>query len=232
MVTVSGYFIALLIDIKLHGWSLIPFAVLVIATTFEFVFADLLAEHSYPIATEKKLALMEQRLGTQAIAEITDKLTQIIETFKACDGSQISAAVHVIVELTQTPELKTRNGLLQLTDYVGAAKGGKGRIITLDKGIIGRCARSGRPECVNFADKHDYRSRMVLEFGFLTEEAAVHENAARSYIAEPIWVKNEVVGVLYFYSTEPQVFPLAARDANLADRSRDLASLLKVISLV
>jgi hypothetical protein len=228
----SGYAIALLIDLKLHEWSLIPFVILLSATLLEFVFADLLAEHSYPIATERKLALMEQRLGANVIAAITENLKDMIDSFQACDTTKISGTVHVIVELTQTPELKTRNGLLQLTDYVGLSKGGKGRIVTLDKGIIGRCARTHQLEHVSFADVGEYKARMVSEFGFLKEEAESHETRARSYIAQPILVRSEVVGVLYFFSLEPQVFPIAAREANLPGRAKDLANLLKVISLV
>ena len=229
---VSGYLIAVLIEFTLYEWSVLALAFLIAATLFEFVLGDLIAEHSYPIETEKKLALLEARLGTQAISSITDMLNRIIRKFKACDQNRISATVHLLIDLSPSAEVRTRRGLLQLTDYVGPFGGDKGRITTLDKGIIGRCARTEKREIVNFADQHEYERRMVEEFGFLRKEAESHTKSARSYLAEPIKIDGQVVGVMYFFSTEAQVFPLAARQAELSERAKDLGAILKVVALV
>jgi hypothetical protein len=231
-VTCCGYAIALLIDLKLHAWSILPFAVLLGSTLFEFVLGDLVAEQSYPIETEKKLALLEQRLGNNAIVSMSDMLRRTIGRFEACDTHKISATVHVVIELSPSQEADRRFGLLQLTDYVGPMGGDKGRITTLDKGIVGRCARTGKAEFVNFADSNEYRRRMVEEFGFLDHEAASHTRIARSYLAEPIKVEERVVGVLYFFSTDPQVFPHAVRNSDIAEKARDLGAILQVISIV
>jgi len=231
IVTGSGYAVALLMAKSLFWWSALPFSLLVLATFLEFIWADRLAEHNYPIETEKKLALLERQLGIRAVQSISEKLERIIEGFKACDRSRVSGTVHIIVELAPSPEGRTRFGLLQLTDYVGPRGGSKGRITTLDQGIIGRCARTGRIEHVNFADEAEYRRRMVEEFGFTKQQSESHTTIARSYMAVPI-LDSQVVGVLYFFSTEPQVFPHTAADSNLTASAQDLLDILKTASIV
>ncbi|MDA2934804.1 GAF domain-containing protein [Acidobacteria bacterium AH-259-D05] len=228
----SGYAVALLMAKSLFWWSALPFALLVVSSIFEFILADIVAERSYPIETEKKLALLERRLGIRAVQSISQKLERIIQSFKACDRSRVSGTVHVIVELASSPEGKTRFGLLQLTDYVGPRGGSKGRITTFDQGIIGRCARTGRIEHVNFADEAEYRRRMMDEFGFSKQEADSHTAIARSYNAVPLLLDSRVVGILYLFSTDPQVFPLAARDSNLTASAQDVLDVLRTASIV
>ena len=167
-----------------------------------------------------------------AVQAIEEKLRRIIGNFQACDTSQVSGTVHIIVELTPSPEVRGRNGLLQLTHYVGPYGGSKGRITPLEKGLIGRCARTGKTEVVNFSDVDEYRRRMVEEFGYSNAEAEGHTTVARSYMAEPLALGGEVVGVIYFFSPEPQVFPHAARDSNLSSSAQDLVDLLKTASIV
>lgn len=228
----SGYAVALLLTKSLLWWSVIPFLILLFSTVFEFILADLLTEHRHPFDTEKKLDLLERKLGARAVQNISQKLERIIMNFKACDQSKISGTVHLVVEMAPSPEGKLRYGLLQLTNYVGPRGGSKGRITTLDQGIIGRCARTGRIEHVNFADEAEYRNRMVEEFGFSKEEAELHTAIARSYIAIPIITESRIVGVLYFFSTEPQVFPIAASDSNLMEKTQDLLDVLRTASIV
>lgn len=230
--TSSGYAVALLIAETKLWWSALPFAVLVISTIFEFVVADRTAEHRYPVETEAKLDLLERKLGTRAVESISDKLQRIIFGFKACDQTCISGAVHVVIELNSSLEGRTQFGLLQLTEYSGPGRGSKGRITTLDQGIIGRCARTGRIEHVNFADEAEFRNRMVEEFGFSKREADAHTKIARSYLAVPMINGSEQVGVLYFFSTEPQVFPNAARDSDLEAQAKDVLDVLKTASIV
>lgn len=228
----SGYAIALLLLKPLVLLSVIPFIILLFSSFFEFILADLITEHSYPFDTEKKLDLLERKLGDRAVQSISQKLERVITSFKACDQSKISGTVHLKVELAPSPEEKLRYGLLQLTNYVGPRGGNKGRIATLYQGIIGRCARTARIEHVNFADEAEYRNRMVDEFGFSKEEAALHTAIARSYIAIPIVKESLIVGVLYFFSTEPQVFPAAARDVNLMEQTKDILDVLRTASIV
>jgi hypothetical protein len=140
--------------------------------------------------------------------------------------------VHLIVELSSVPELKTRYGLLQLTDYVGPHGGRKGRITILEKGVVGRCARTGKTECVSFQDAAEYHRRMVEEFGFTRDETKLHTTLGRSYIAQPLMLGSTVIGVLFFFSSEPQVFPIAARGSDLRARAQDFVDLLKTVSIV
>lgn len=228
----SGYAIALLMAKSLFWWSALPLALLIASTIFEFILADIVAERSYPIETEKKLALLERTLGIRAVQSISRKLERIIQSFKACDQSRVSGTVHVIVELAFSPDGKIRFGLLQLTDYIGSWGGSKGRITALTQGIIGRCARTGRIEHVNFADETEYRRRMADEFGFSKQEAESHTTIARSYISVPLLLDSRVVGVLYFFSTDPQVFPHAVRDSNLTARAQDVLDVLRTALIV
>jgi len=228
----SGYAIEILIENHLFWWSALPFTFVVFSTFFEFILADLITEHNYPIETEEKLDLLERQLGIRAVETISEKLERMIQTFRACDRSCMSGTLHIIVELAPVPETRTRFGLLQLTNYVGPRGGSKGRITTLDQGIIGRCARTGKAEYVNFSDEYEYRRRMVEEFGFSMEQADSRTTIARSYIAVPLFLNSRVVGVLYFFSTEPQVFPHAARESNLAESAQDLVAILRTASIV
>jgi hypothetical protein len=237
VITVCGFLVAWLMEHHEFGWSLLPFVFLLLTTFTEFVLADVLAEKVYPYETQKKLEILEQSTEGQKAAEsLADKLERIIEHFKACDNSQISGTVHILVDLTPTNETRNRRGLLQLTDYVGPHKGRKGRITTLSKGIIGRCVRTKSTEYVNFGDKAEYYDRMAREFGFSIEEAKSHATLARSYLAEPIFSDHgqgkELVGVLYFFSTETQVFPLAVGGIELKDMTYDLVNILKPTDLV
>ncbi len=213
--TMSAFVLAIFLQLEWFSWSVVPLLGLLGATILEFLVSEPAAEQEYPYETEQILDLLERQLGQRAVEGITDKLRRIMESFRACDHGRISGTVHVLVSLAPTPEQSVRSGLLQLTDYVGRHGGRKGRITTLDQGIIGRCARTGDTEYVNFADNDEYRRRMVKEFGFSKAEAESHTTIARSYIAQPL-VLNELadnarrtVGVLYFFSTEPQVFPHA-----------------------
>jgi hypothetical protein len=228
----SGFAVGLLMELHWFKLSVLPGTLLLVATLVEFVLGDYIAEQNYPIETEKKLALLEERLGALAVERIGRKLQRIILTFEACDKAQVSATVHIVVELTPSAEVKQRYGLLQLTDYVGPYGGSKGRITTLEKGIIGKCARTGRRESVNFADVAEYLRRMVEEFGFSKEEAERHTTIARSYLAEPLSLGPKIIGVLYFFTSEPQVFPYAARDSDLSSDAKDLIDILETISIV
>jgi hypothetical protein len=228
----AGYAIAILIDVGEYMWSGAAFVVLLVATLGEFVFGDVLAERRYPYQTEKKLQALEDRLGSKVVGEAREKIGRAILTLTACDPSSVSGTVHLIVDLQPTAESPVRRGLMQLTDYIGPRRGGKGRITPLEKGVIGRCARTGMVEFVNFASEVEYFSRMVSEFGFTDLETRSHTKTARSYFAHPLRSDGTVIGVLYLFSTEPQVFPYAADTVYLSRTADDLVGLLKVVALI
>jgi GAF domain len=202
------------------------------AAAVEFVFADVIAERSFPYDTERKLALMEERLGRSAIETISRRLRQAILELRGCDPTLVSATVHVITELGATADQRVREGLLQLTEYVGFEGGRKGRITLITQGIIGRCARTRELETVDFADADDYRESMVRDFGFSPDETERHSKRGRSYLAFPLTHSGKVVGVLYFFSREPQVFPRAVDQRRLEDLAREIVGYLALASLV
>jgi hypothetical protein len=229
----TGYTITILVNEKHYGRSSAVFVLLVAVTLLEFVFVDYFAERRYPHETEKILTLLEERLGHKTVEVLREKLDRTIDTFRACEKERISATVHVIVNLTATAESVNRRGLMQLTDYVGYRGGQKGRITPLERGVIGRCARTGRTESVNFADDAEYLTRMVREFGYSVDETELHTKSARSYLAHPVLSAAGVpLGVLYFFSTEPQIFPGAAKETNLVAVAKDIRGLLQTGSIV
>jgi hypothetical protein len=236
--TIIAFAVAILLQIELFFWSVLPFLGLLGAAILEFLVSEPAAKQEYPYETEQILAMLERQLGQRAVEGISDKLGRIIQSFRVCDHSRISGTVHVIVPLAPTPEQRARSGLLQLTNYVGRHGGRKGRITTLEQGIIGRCARTGETEYVNFADNEEYRRRMVEEFGFSKAEAESHTTIARSYMAQPLVLSDSAddthptVGVLYFFSTEPQMFPRAAEESNLASNAEDVVQALKIAAIV
>lgn len=206
---------------------------IVLATAFlEFVLADVLADHSFPFDTERKFALMEKRLGAQAIKTIEQLMRSLIGEFRCCEHSLVSATVHVKAELSSTADQKLREGLLQLTSYVGRAGGRKGRITLINQGVIGRCARTGNLETVGFADRQEYATAMVREFGFTVDDAERHTTTARSYLAFPLRNDSRVVGVLYFFTPEPQIFPRAVNVQRLGDGAEQIVNYLKLADLV
>ncbi|MCH8823027.1 MAG: GAF domain-containing protein [Planctomycetes bacterium] len=211
---------------------------LIVCTTafIEFILADVLADQSFPFDTERKLALMEKSLGASVISTISTRIQQTIQQFPGCDQSRIKGAVHLMAELTSTADKRIREGLLQLTDYVGAEGEAslrkKGRVTLINQGVIGRCARTGQLESADFADAAEYHSAMVREFGFTKEEADGHTQEARSYLAYPLKYDGCLVGVLYFFTTEPQVFPRAADQTQLEDVAQEMINYLRLAKLV
>jgi hypothetical protein len=85
---------------------------------------------------------------------------------------------------------------------------------------------------VNFRSLDEYRDRMVREFGFTHQEVARHTTAARSYLAYPIRDKGEIIGIMYFFSTEPQVFPHAVNSQRLSDTAESILGLLRTAEIL
>ena len=123
--------------------------------------------------------------------------------------------------------------IVATTDKLRRRRGGsKGRITTLDQGIIGRCARTGKTEYVNFSDEREYQGEWWRNLVSQWEQAESRTTIARSYIAVPLFEIHELSASWYFFSTEPQVFPHAARESNLAESAQDLVAILRTASIV
>ncbi len=204
----------------------------VAAAIVEFILADVLADRSFPFDTERKLALMERRLGVNTIQAITRMLQKSISEFEGCHQHLVSSTVHLLVEIVPAADNRVRQGLLQLTDYVGPDGGKKGRLTLITQGVIGRCARTGQEEYVGFADENEYSAAMIREFGFSKQEAERHSKNGRSYLAIPLLREDVVIGVMYFFSSEPQVFPKSTSSADLHNVAGFIQSLVDVVGLV
>ena len=203
------------------------------AAFMEFVLADVLADKAFPYDTERKLNLLEMRLGRKVIHAMMDRICDSIRSFHCCDTGRISATVHLLTDLDSTQDDRFRQGLLQLTDYVGPDGGKKGRITPITKGVIGLCVRTRQVETVNFSSREEYFSSMTRYYGFTAHEASQHSAKGRSYLAYPLMKDIEsVVGVLYFFTSEPQVFPSAVDLAKIEELARHILRDLQIAGLV
>ena len=151
---------------------------------------------------------------------------------KGCYKPNVNATIHLKVFYYSGSDDKVVSGLVQITDYYGQQKGGLWRVTGSYKGIIGRCLRTKKSEWVNFTSDNEYEERMVKEFGFTVEEMQSRTSSARSYWAQPIFKVNEVVGVLYLFTPEMQVFPRAANINTMESNAKDIAALLSTARII
>lgn len=196
---------------KAHfGWAVVAGAGVVGVALLEFVFADLIVEAKFPAATARILEQLPRALFDRGVGnKITQDMARCVAQFSGCNKEAITGTVHLLVTTYVDNDIEGR--LLQISDYTGRLGGKKGRLIDPAKGIVGRSLRLGRPDWVSFRDQTEYLERMVDKFGFTQDEARRHTTSARSYLAVPIGENDGPPDlVLFFFSTEPQVFPLCA----------------------
>jgi hypothetical protein len=230
----ATYLFAVLIQEKDWAWSLVPAAVLALLSVGEFVVADVLIDSRFPRESAEFLERLQQRLaGTSTHDEVRAALSACVESFTGLDKDKVSSTVHLTVNVAEVGTSETVLGLVQISDYTRPDLGGRRwRVLKATQGIVGRCARMGEMVHVNFRDAVDYQRRMVAEFGFTKEETARHTTTARSYLAVPITSAGSLVGVMYFFSTEPQVFPIAADRAELSRAAATVASLFRAAEIL
>ncbi len=228
----AGFFVSVQIEVGHFEIAFWLFLIVTGAAVLELILGDLFADQSFPFDTERKLSLMEKRLGMETISTISRRLEETIGVFKNCDISSVSATVHLVAELNGDLGSRSNYGLLQLTDYVGPEGGRKGRLTLINQGIIGRCARTEEIETVNFIDVNEYRCSMVRDFGFTKQEASLHTTSARSYLAYPLKSEGLLIGVIYFFSDEPEVFPGSIEGAHLDQVAQEFVNYLKIVQLV
>jgi hypothetical protein len=218
---VAAYLTSLLLERGSYHWSVVPAVLVLLASIAEFVIADILTESIYPARTQALLDRLEANLQEYQ-ERIRQSVDRSIGSLKACDTARVSGTFHLVVELYSVDSPGSEEALVQVTAYSGPLGGRRWRFTPASKGVIGRCLRSARPECVNFASLDEYRERMVSEFGFSRMELAKHTKEARSYWAEPVELGGRLVGVIYLFSTEPQVFPRAADPTILQGIAREI----------
>jgi hypothetical protein len=207
-------------------------ALVLIAGLLEFMLSDIWAEMKYPTRTSILFDALDRKLG-HVKDSIMEKLQETVNSLRGCDKSLVNATVHLKVQFFSSIDDKLETGLIQLTDYYhGRREGPPWRITSCYKGIIGRCIRTSRPEFVNFNSQTDFEEKMIKEFGFDEEDLNRVSKDARSYYAYPIEFNEQVIGVLYLFSTEYQVFPKAIDSSRIKGISKDIALLLHTARIV
>lgn len=234
LAAVIGYGFAFLLQVGRHGWAFLAALLLGVLSIVEFVLADLVIDSRFPKETREFLDLLRERFIQNGIHdEIVRELTTCVSRFRGCDPSQVSSTVHMRVSVLTAGTDESTPALIQLSDYTKAGLGGRRwRVLESTKGIVGRCLRLERMVWVNFRSVDEYRQRMVEEFGFSQTEIEQHTVSARSYLAYPLQQEASVFGVLYFFSTEPQVFPHASDPAEIDRTAAAIIGLLRAADVM
>lgn len=234
LAAVTGFLFAFLIQTEHYGWAFVVALVLGLLSIFEFVVADLIVESRFPRETRKFLEVLQDRLASTPInEEIVRHLSSCVQSFRGCDRQRISSTVHLRVGIVAPDDDRQSAGLIQISDYTRAGLGGRRwRVLDSTKGIVGRCLRLEETVWVNFRSVEEYRLCMVREFGFSREEAEGHTKTARSYLAHPVRHQDSTIGVLFFFSQEPQVFPRAADSAELERAAADVVGTLRTAGVL
>ena len=232
LATLALYFFSVLIQEKKYRQSFVWAALLGLLSIAEFVVADLVLDKRFPPHSARFLERLQRKLGSTSIhQEIMNSLESCVAGFKGCDRSKISSTVHFRVDINY--DEGTLPALIQLSDYTRSGLGGRRwRVIQATKGLVGRCLRQEQLVWVNFRSEEEYRVRMVEEFGFTKDEVDDHTTTARSYLAVPLLNARETVGVLYFFSTEPQVFPHAASEHDLRSKAEVITGFLRAAEIL
>lgn len=212
--SVAGYFFAVLTEQHSFVWALLPALILFAVSLFEFALNDIIAAKTFPEATLSKMEVL-RHVRTQATLREITRLLRSLMTHSALTDVPVLATAHLKIELFSALDEENELGLLQLVDYEASPKvsgterrGGRFRVTSQYQGLIGRCLRTEQEDHVNFASEAEYHEKMVRDFGFSKDQTAHHSQTARSYYACPIKRDNAtVIGVLYIYSSEPNIFP-------------------------
>jgi GAF domain-containing protein len=234
LASMIGFWFAFLIQIERYGWAFAAALALGTLSILEFVVVDLIVESRFPRETRKFLETLQERLATTvAHEEILRHMKSCVEGFGGCDIGQISSTVHLRVSVVSPDSDGESAGLVQVSDYTRAGLGGRRwRVLQATKGIVGRCLRLDEMVWVNFRSVEEYQRRMVAEFGFTREETASHTLTGRSYLAYPILHQGITIGVLYFFSTQPQVFPRAADPTELQQSAENIFGVLRTAGIL
>jgi hypothetical protein len=228
---VAGFFIAVLMEEKYYVWAGIVAIAVFFASVGEFILADVITERRYPVQTEKILVSLERRIPAIE-KELAEELSCIKNTLRGCDVREVSATLHLKVSVYSPIDERPEDAFVQVLNYQGGFGGSRWRITPCTKGVIGRCLRTCQPEFVNFSTVDEYNERMVKEFGFTPKEAKERTMSARSYWAHPVLMQNDLIAVIYLFSTEPQVFPQAADITSLNQSARHVSNLLHAAGVI
>jgi hypothetical protein len=228
---VGGFAISVLLEEHHYYWALLPGVAVFLASAGEFVLADLVTDARFPPETSAAIAKLEANLKGYH-DRIQTPIQRVIEALRGCDRTAVSGTFHLLVNVYPSGSMSQESALIQIVDYSGALGGRKWRETPTTKGLIGRCVRTGCFEVVNFASREEYDERMVTEFGFSRGEVQAHTRAARSYCAHPVLLGNALIGVIYLFSTERQVFPRALEAGIIEAAAREISAFLEGARIV
>ena len=230
-VVFAGFFASIYVQENQYSMALLAASVVLLGSLIEFVFADIVTDQLYPARTQGLLDRLEHDLRAYH-DRIRETIGDVIKELRGCDQSRVSGTFHLVVEQFLVSDDGVEEALVQVTDYSGQLGGKRWRFTPATKGLIGRCLRSGRSEWVNFRNEEEYAARMVEEFGFTRAEIAKHTRQARSYWAEPVYARRKMIGVIFIFSTEAQVFPHAVVSPSLQCRAREMSAFLQGAGIV
>lgn len=228
---IGAYATSVLVQEKCYWWGGLTTGLVILTAIAEFVLADILTDRIYPVRTQAVLERLENDLRGYH-DRIRGAIERCIQSLAACNHTAVSGTFHLKVDLYSPYNDEAEQALVQVVDYSGNLGGRKWRFNPMTKGLIGRCARTQQPECVNFATEDEYCQRMVTEFGFTQDEVRKHTKEARSYWAQPVFDAHTFVGVIFLFSTEQQVFPRAASDVSLNAAANEISAYLEGARIV
>jgi hypothetical protein len=228
---IAAYAASVLFGESLYYWAIIPTGLILVAAIIEFVFGDVLTEQRYPTRTEALLNNYETKIKN-VHNQLLMQLNSAIQSLDGCDKDKLNATLHLLVELFSPLDSQSQNAFVQITSYTGQLGGTRWRFADVSKGIIGRCYRTRKAEYVNFSSQEEYNERMVREFGYSIDEMKRHTMIARSYWAQPLFSSDQFLGVMYLFSTEPQVFPMAADTHRIEDIAANIVGILEAGTIV
>src|SRR5262245_36347199 len=85
----AAYFVSVRMEMHELTGAARLYGVVLAAALLEFMIADVLSDRSFPFDTERKLALMEKRLGRDAIKAISNRLEAQIAELQGCERSLV-----------------------------------------------------------------------------------------------------------------------------------------------
>lgn len=240
---ITGAFVAsILLEKGQYWWSGLPAFIVLVATFAEFVLGDILTDRRYPARTALLLERLETKLQLCS-EQIGEHIDRAIDSLQGCDRGRVSGTFHLVVDLYSPIDEEPEPAFFQVIDYAGRQivdrtgkpKPGRWRFTSISKGIIGRCLRTNMAEHVNFSTEDELRERMVREFGFSRSEMEERSLDARSYWSQPVFHEDKVIGVLFFFSTEIQVFPKAIDEVattKLEPTAQSIRGLLETAQII
>lgn len=228
---IATYAATILFGKNLYYWAILPTVLILIAAIVEFVFGDVITEQRYPARTETLLNNYETKVKN-VHNQLLRQLNSAIQSLEGCYTNKVNGTLHLIVELFSPSGDSSHNAFVQITSYTGQLGGMPWRFADVSKGIIGRCYRTRKAEYVNFSSQEEYNKRMIREFGYSLDEMKHHTMIARSYWAQPLFSSDLFLGVMYLFSTEPQVFPRAADIRTLEGIASNIVGILEAGTII